>query len=203
MSEPTTPSLRTPEVMLGHWPKFFEKGLPDDAGVSYYESDLLFSPDAQKTAEYAKMKLAMAAAAKEKWPTGAPGNLRSAFRPAHEKKRQKDGSSYYPAEDFPGWEMIRVKTKNQPQIASTIAGADGKVLMITDPSEIYGGAIVICTVNPNAYSVKGNNGVSFWLNNVQKRRDGEPLGGGNRTKAADDFQPVGEAAGADVDALFS
>jgi hypothetical protein len=203
MTDTKTETLKTPEVMLGHWPKFFEKGLPDDAGVSYYESDLLISPEAQQTAEFAKLKAAQAAAAKEKWPANMPGNLKSAFRPAHEKKRQKDGSAYYPAEDFPGWLLMRVKTKNQPQIASTIAGDDGKVLMITDPSEIYGGCFVRCSVNPNAYSVKGNNGVSFWLNNVQKLRDGEPLGGGSRTRAADDFEPVGDAAGADVDAMFT
>lgn len=195
--------LRTPEVMLGHFPKFFEKGLPDDKGVSYYEADLLFSPEAQKTEEFVKLKAAMAEAAKAEWKGSPPANLRGAFRPAGEKRKQADGSQYYPDEQFAGWLLMRVKTKNQPGIVGTTAGPDGKPLPITDETEIYGGAIVVCTVNPNAYSVKGNNGVSFWLNNVQKRRDGEPLGGGSRTRAADDFEPVGDAASADVDAMFS
>lgn len=199
MSE--TQSLRTPEVMLGHWPKFFEKGLPDDKGESYYEADLLFSPEAQQTQEFARLKQAQADAAKEKWKGDPPGNLRSAFRPAHEKKRQKDGTPYYPKEQFDGWVLMRVKSKNQPGIVGTTPGPDGKPLKITDPSEIYGGARVRCTVNPNAYAVKGNAGVSFWLNNVQKLGDGEPLSG--RASAADEFEPVGEAAAGDVDALFS
>lgn len=162
--------LMTPEVMLGHWPKFFEKGLPNDKGESFYEADLLFSPEAQKTAEYARIKAACAEAVKKEWPSGPPANLRSPFRPAGEKRKQADGSQYYPDEQFAGWTMCRVKSKTQPGIIN------GAKQAITDESEIYGGAFVRCTLNPFAYGVKGNNGVSLWLNNVQKLRDGDPLG---------------------------
>lgn len=194
-------SLKTPEARLGHWPKFFEKGLPDEKGVSYYEADLLFSPEAQKTAEYANLKAAMAAAVKEEWKGSAPSGLRNPFRPAGEKRRQKDGTQYYPDGEFAGWTLLRVKTKEQPGIVSSLAGADGKPMPITDESEIYGGCYVRCSVNPFAYSVKGNSGVSFWLNNVQKLRDGDMMGS-NKARAEDDFEPVGNASGGDVDALF-
>jgi hypothetical protein len=197
-------SLRTPKVMLGQWPKFFETGLPDDNGKSYYEADLLVSPEMQQTQEYANLKAAAAACAKEKWGDAVKEmTLRSPFRPAHDKKRQKDGSSYYPKEDFPGWVMIHVKTLKQPGIVGTKPGPDGRPLPITDEAEIYGGCKVRCTVNPNAYSVKGNSGVSFWLNNVQKLEDGEPISGGGGRRAQDDFEAVGDVSSADVDEMFS
>lgn len=201
MSE--TKPLMTPEVMLGHFPKIFEMGLPDDKGTSYYETDLLFSPEAQKTAEYIRIKEAMKQAAMDEWKGKPPSNLRSAFRPAGEKRRQKDQSQYYPDDQFAGWELVRVKTKNQPGVVASFAGPDGRPAKITDESEIYGGCIVRCTINPNAYSVSGNNGVSFWLNNVQKMRDGDPLSGGSRSRAEDDFTAVGDVSSAAVDEMFS
>lgn len=197
-----TTSLKTPEVMLGHWPKFFETGLPDDRGVAYYEADLLFSPEAQATAEFAKLKSAMAEAVKAEWKGTPPGNLRNPFRPAGEKRKQADGSQYYPDDQFSGWLLLRVKSKNQPGIVSSKAGANGKPMPITDPAEIYGGCFVRCSVNPFAYAVKGNAGVSFWLNNAQKMRDGDPLGS-SRSRAEDDFDAVEPASTEDVDALFS
>ncbi len=195
MSEQTT--LKTPECMLGHFPKLFEQGLPDDRGNKFYETDLLFSPEAQKTAEFAKLKEAAAACAKAEWKDAMPSNLKSPFRPASEKRRQADNTPYYPAEQFPGYVLMRVKSKNKPQIVNA------QVQEITDETEVYGGAFVRVSLHPYAYQVKGNAGVSFGLNNVQKMRDGEPLAGGSRTRASDDFEPVGEAAAGDVDALFN
>ena len=195
-------SLRTPEVTLGQFPNIFEKGKPNDAGETFYEADLLFSPEAQKTQEYASLKAAMAAAVQEKWKGSPPGSLRNPFRAAGEKRRQKDNTQYYPDEQFAGWVMLHVKSKNEPGVVGTTAGPDGKPLRITDPSEIYAGVKARCTVNPFAYQVKGNAGVSFWLNNMQKLGDGEPLSG--RASARDDFEPVGAAAASgDVDALFN
>ena len=195
-------SLRTPEVMLGQFPCIFEKGKPNDAGETFYEADLLFSPAAQATQEYANLKAAMSAAVQEKWKGSPPAGLRNPFRGAGEKRRQKDNSQYYPDESFAGWLMVHVKSKNEPGVVGTAAGPDGKPLRISDPSELYAGAKVRCTINPFAYQVKGNAGVSWWLNNVQKLGDGEPLSG--RASARDDFEPVGAAAASgDVDAMFN
>lgn len=200
-----TTSLKTPEVMLGNFPAIFEKTsseFANDKGETFYETDLLFSPEAQQTAEFAKLKAAMAAAVKEEWKGAPPGNLRNPFRAAGEKRRQKDGTQHYPDDQFAGWLLLHVKSKNQPGVVSSKAGSDGRPLPITDPSEIYGGCFVRCSVGPFAYSVKGNAGVSFWLNNVQKLRDGDPLGT-SRRKASDDFDAVEPASTEDVDALFS
>jgi hypothetical protein len=195
-------SLRTPEVRFGQFPKFFEKGLANDKGDSFYECDLLISPEQQKTPEYAGLVAAAKAAMKEKFPSGAPEGARSPFRKASAKQRTKDGSSYYPEEDFPGYVMLSVKSKNQPGVVgATVDPATGKLVKL-ETGDITGGDYGRVTVHPFAYSVKGNAGVSFWMNNVQKTRSGDPLGGGG-ARADDDFAPVGDAAGADVDAMFA
>jgi hypothetical protein len=197
------PRLMTPEALLGPFPNIFERGLANDSGVQYFEANLLFSPEAQKTPAFAALKKAASEACKEKWPTGVPSNLRSPFRPATEKVRQKDGIQYFPSPTFDGWILLAVKSKNQPGVVNA------QVQKIIDPSEIYGGITVKVTAHPFAYSAKGNNGVSFWMNNMQVVR-GAPadspytkaLAGGGGRPAEDDFSPVGDGANEGVDALF-
>lgn len=195
MAEAKT-SLKTPPCILGPWPKVFEQGLPDDNGVRYYEFDLLFSPEAQQTAEYAALKAAVVATAKKKWPDGTPEGSRNPLRKASAKKRQADGSSHYPEAQFPGWTFMHVKSKNKPGVV------DAQVREITDESEIYGGCTVRVSVGPYAYQKKGNVGVAFGLNNLQKLKDGDPIGGA-KSRPEDDFAPVGDVSGEDIDAMFA
>ena len=49
------------------------------------------------------------------------------------------------------------------------------------PSQIYGRA----SINFYAFNTNGNKGIACGLNNLQKLRDGEPLGG--KYRAEDDF----------------
>ncbi len=46
------------------------------------------------------------------------------------------------------------------------------------------------SIIPSAYNVDGNKGIKFYLNNVQKLAEGEPLGGAGASNAADDFTAV-------------
>jgi hypothetical protein len=62
---------------------------------------------------------------------------------------------------------------------------------IIEEKDFYSGCFARATVRAFAYSNKGNNGVAFGLQNIQKLRDGDPLGG--RTRPSDDFQAVGDA----------
>lgn len=48
---------------------------------------------------------------------------------------------------------------------------------LTDESAIYTGAIVLADVRAFPYSFSGNNGVTWWLNNVMLVRDGERIDG--------------------------
>lgn len=197
-----TPTLRTPKIRFGHFPKFFEKGLANDKGDSYFEVEMLFSPEAQATPEYAAMKAAAGAAAKEKFGAELPDGFKSPFRKASAKKRQKDSTSYYPEDEFPGYILVSAKSKNKPTVVGAgIDPATGK-LKVLETGDVQGGDFGRVSLHPFAYQVKGNSGVSFWMNNAQKMEDGPPLGGGAR--ADDDFTPVGDAASsAEVDEMFS
>lgn len=56
---------------------------------------------------------------------------------------------------------------------------------IFDTSEIYSGVYARVSLTFYAFNVNGNRGIACGLQNLQKVRDGEPLGG--RTRAEDDF----------------
>ena len=56
---------------------------------------------------------------------------------------------------------------------------------IIDRREIYSGCYGRASVNFYAFSANGNRGIAAGLNNLQKVRDGEPLGG--KPRAEDDF----------------
>ena len=56
---------------------------------------------------------------------------------------------------------------------------------ILDTSELYSGIIGRASINFYAFNSNGNKGIACGLNNLQKIRDGEPLG--TRMSAADDF----------------
>ncbi len=52
-------------------------------------------------------------------------------------------------------------------------------------SEVYSGVYGRASINFYAFSSNGNKGIACGLNNLQKIRDGEPLGG--KSRAEDDF----------------
>jgi len=56
---------------------------------------------------------------------------------------------------------------------------------IIDRSEVYSGVYGRASVNFYAFNSNGNRGIACGLNNLQKIRDGEPLGG--KSRAEDDF----------------
>ncbi|MFR8687498.1 MAG: DUF2815 family protein [Bacteroides fragilis] len=56
---------------------------------------------------------------------------------------------------------------------------------IIDTSEVYSGVYGRASINFYAFNSNGNKGIACGLNNLQKIRDGEPLGG--KSRAEDDF----------------
>jgi len=56
---------------------------------------------------------------------------------------------------------------------------------ILDHSEVYSGVYGRASINFYAFNSNGNKGIACGLNNLQKIRDGEPLGG--KSRAEDDF----------------
>lgn len=56
---------------------------------------------------------------------------------------------------------------------------------VIDRSEVYSGVYGRASINFYAFNSNGNRGIACGLNNLQKIRDGEPLGG--KSRAEDDF----------------
>lgn len=56
---------------------------------------------------------------------------------------------------------------------------------IIDRSEVYSGVYGRASINLYAFNANGNKGIACGLNNLQKIKDGEPLGG--KSRAEDDF----------------
>lgn len=126
---------------------------------------------------------------KAKWPTG----MRSPFRQCKERWKNEGGVVKIPA----GYEegeavFLTLKSANKPGVV------DQNVADIIEPHQFYAGCYARASVNPYVYDQKGNRGVSFGLNNVQKLRDGDPLGG--RSAPSSDFQAVAAPAGASTGA---
>jgi hypothetical protein len=101
--------------------------------------------------------------------------------PAILKTPLRDGDIDRP--DDPAYEnsyFINTNSKDAPQIV------DGRLQPILDRSEVYSGCYGKVSINFYAFNVNGNRGIAAGLGNVQKLRDGEPLGG--RSRAEDDFE---------------
>lgn len=67
--------------------------------------------------------------------------------------------------------------------APGIVDADRNPIM--ERSEVYSGVYGRASINFYAFNSNGNRGIAVGLNNLQKIRDGEPLGG--KSRAEDDF----------------
>ena len=65
---------------------------------------------------------------------------------------------------------------------------DKKVQPILDQSEVYSGCYGRISVTFYGYNSNGNRGIAAGLGNIQKLKDGEPLG--SRSNAAEDFDTV-------------
>lgn len=67
--------------------------------------------------------------------------------------------------------------------APGIVDADRNVIL--ERSEVYSGVYGRASINLYAFNSNGNKGIACGLNNLQKIKDGEPLGG--KSRAEDDF----------------
>lgn len=106
---------------------------------------------------------------KTKWPKG----LRIPFRDGKEKDYDGYGE---------GVVFCTATSLMKPGLV------DAALQPIISPSDFYGGCYARATVNPYYYDTKGNKGVAFGLQNIQKIRDGEPFSG--RGKPENDFDAI-------------
>lgn len=173
----------------------------DDNG-KYGLTAILDKPDA------AVFRKAMKEAADKCWPGKADNQIkhpkfRSPFRDGAEMVN-RDGDLYAGFEA--GQVVVKLTSKDKPglvdRLARPIRDKDGTTLTDKDAgtweeiedNKVYSGAGFRATFVAQAYDREDGFGVSFKLENLQKVKDGDRLGGGGRAKAEDEFEPIGDVS---------
>ena len=91
----------------------------------------------------------------------------------------RDGDTERDDEAYKGHWFINANSTTAPQIV------DRSVKPILDRGEVYSGCYARVSLSFYAFNSNGNKGIACGLNNLQKIRDGEPLGG--KSSAESDF----------------
>lgn len=79
--------------------------------------------------------------------------------------------------EYQGCYFVNASSQKRPGLV------DRRGVDIIDPEELKSGDYALADINFYAYSNSGNNGVACGINNVMKRRAGEPLGGAGMSAA--------------------
>ena len=161
----------TPEAILS-FPALVTPRPRSEGGEAVYSCSLLFDATAQKSAEFAKLKAAAEAAAKERFDGKLPAGLTMPFRDGNEKEYAGYAGKIY----------ISPWSKQKPGIV------DENVEPLLDLDRLYPGVIVRADIKPFAWSVSGKKGVSFGLNHIQIVREGERMDG--KSSPSSVFSPV-------------
>lgn len=155
----------TPEFRAGYVGLFRASAPKEDPnGKKKFSIRAIFMPGA----DLKQLKLDAEAAAIEKWGANVPKNLRSPFRLNEELDN--------PVAGIPDDAIVMTFSANEDRRPGVV---DANLQDIIHESECYSGAWYRAQVRAFAYEAKGNKGVSFGLQNVQKLRNDDPLGSGN------------------------
>ena len=91
----------------------------------------------------------------------------------------RDGDIERDDDAYKGSYFVNANSTTAPEVV------DRSLQRILDRNEVYSGCYARVSINFYAFNSNGNRGIACGLGNIQKVRDGEPLGG--KTSAADDF----------------
>ena len=140
-----------------------------------YSICLLIPKKDKKTLD--KIQEAMDAAIEDgiasKWGGKTPKNLHLPLRDGDEERADE-------APEYEGMMFLNANSTSKPGIV------DADRNEILDPDEVYSGCWGRASINFFPYDNHGNRGVGVGLNNIQKIKDGERLGGA-RASAEKDF----------------
>ena len=148
-----------------------------NGGAPKFSVSLIIPKSDTKTV--AKIKAAIEAAYKE-GEAKLKGNSRTVPALSAIKTPLRDGDVERP--DDPAYANSYFMNANS-NTAPGIVDADCQPIL--DRSEVYSGVYGRASVNFYAFNSNGNRGIACSLNNLQKIRDGEHLGG--KSSAEDDF----------------
>lgn len=155
-------------------------------GAKKYSIRAVFMPGT----DLAALKREAGAAASEKWGNAIPKTMRSPFRMNEELDN--------PIPGIPDDAVVMTFSANENRRPGVV---DAQLNDIIDESECYSGAWYRAQVRAYAYDQAGNKGVSFGLENLQKLRDDDPLGGG-RVPASKAFEAFGAPTGKSAGGMF-
>ena len=148
-----------------------------DGGKEKYSVSLIIPKSDTVTIQ--KIKAAIQAAYEE----GAgklKGNGKSVPALSVLKTPLRDGDAERPDDDaYKNSYFVNANATSAPGIV------DADLNPILTRSEVYSGVYGRASITFYAFNSSGNKGIACGLNNLQKIRDGEPLGG--KSSAADDF----------------
>ena len=154
-----------------------EPKTPLGGGTPKYSVSLIIPKS--DTATVAKIKAAIKAAYDE-GQIKLKGN--SKFVPELEdlKTPLRDGDKERKGDEaYEGCYFVNANSTTKPGVV------DGDRNPILETSELYSGIYGRASINFYAFNSNGNKGIACGLNNLQKVRDGEPLGG--KASAESDF----------------
>ena len=148
-----------------------------DGGAPKYSVSLIIPKSDTKTIE--KVRAAIQAAYDE-GQGKLKGNGKSVPPLSSIKTPLRDGDVERPDDEaYANSYFINANSASAPGIV------DAACQPIIDTSEVYSGVYGRASINFYAFNSNGNKGIACGLNNLQKIRDGESLGG--KSRAEDDF----------------
>lgn len=148
-----------------------------NGGTPKYSVSLIIPKSDKVTVE--KIKAAIKAAYEE-GESKLKGNGKSVPALSTLKTPLRDGDLERP--DDPAYANSYFVNANSAT-APGVVDADRQPII--DRSEVYSGVYGRASISFYAFNSNGNRGIACGLNNLQKIRDGEPLGG--KSRAEDDF----------------
>lgn len=164
-----------------------------NGGSPKFSVSLIIPKSDTKTVE--KIKAAIEAAYKE-GESKLKGNGRSVPALSAIKNPLRDGDTERPDDEaYANSYFINANSATAPGIV------DANCSPILECSEVYSGVYGRASISFYAFNSNGNKGIACGLNNLQKLRDGEPLGG--KTRAEDDFATEAEATPSSDDDFLS
>lgn len=144
-----------------------------------YSACLLIPKDARKTMQAIRAACEAARVASAGLFQGkAPEKLKL---PIHDGDGEMPNGGEYGPECKGMW-VINASSRQRPGIVNR------QNVEILDSTEVYSGCWARVDINFYAYNTQGNRGIACGLNNLQKVRDDETLGG--RARAQDVFEPL-------------
>ena len=153
-----------------------------NGGAPKYSVSVIIPKSDTKTLE--KIRAAIQAAYEE-GQSKLKGNGRSVPALSALKTPLRDGDAERPDDEaYANSYFVNANSGTAPAIV------DADRNPILERSEVYSGVYGRASINFYAFNSNGNKGIACGLNNLQKIRDGEPLGG--KSRAEDDFAEADE-----------